>query len=210
MIISRALQYVYIGIPRTGSKSMNRWLMAQCQGEWFGEHHDWRVPDFARRYLIFTTVRNPYDRAVSGYFGLPWDDNEPREELREQRPVPEKSTNPLTKIIQDAIALKATGADGDLSQIAFVARAGVSLVLYFERLPAALRELPFVNPDAIADFPHILERGIRPAGTFFDFFSAEDESRYWAYAQQEFEAFGYERFSSGLPAAAPDAVRIRS
>ena len=59
MIISRVLRYVDIGIPRTGSKSMNRWLMAPCRGEWFGEHHAWRVPDFATRSLIFTIVRNP-------------------------------------------------------------------------------------------------------------------------------------------------------
>jgi len=67
-----------------------------------------------------------------------------------------------------------------------------------------------VHHDAVAAFPHVLERGIRPPGTFFDFFSADDEASYWTYTQQEFEAFGYQRFSSGLPAGAPNAIHIRS
>jgi hypothetical protein len=35
MIVSRTLRYVYIGIPRTGSKSMNRWLMDNFAGNFF-------------------------------------------------------------------------------------------------------------------------------------------------------------------------------
>ena len=84
----------------------------------------------------------------------------------------------------------------------------MTLALYVERLPAALHELPFVKHAAVAAFPPVLERGIRPPGTFFEFFRADDEASYWAYAQQEFEAFGYERFASGLPAGTPNALRI--
>jgi hypothetical protein len=209
MIISHSLRYVYIGIPRTGSKSMNRWLMKHCAGEWVGDHHDWRVPDDAKDYLVFTTVRNPYDRAVSGYFGIPWGELDMREDLREQLPLPDKSTNPLTKIVEEARARNAATNEGvDMSQKDYVTKAGVSLVLYFERLPQALRELPFASAAAIAEFPHVLERGIRPAGTFFDFFSDDDEAAYWAYTREEFEAFGYERFSSGLAADAPDVLRL--
>lgn len=208
MIISRALKYVYIGIPRTGSKSMNRWLMKHCDGEWVGEHHDWRVPEYARDYLIFTIVRNPYDRAVSGYFGIPWGELDMREDLREQLPIPDKSANPLTTIIQQAQAHRIATGEGDLSQKDFVTKADVSLALYFERLPQALQELPFANPVAIAEYPHVLERGIRPPGTFFDFFSADDEAAYWQTAHEEFEAFGYKRFSSSLPSEAPNALHF--
>lgn len=211
MIISKALQYVYIGIPRTGSKSMNTWLMDNYQGEWFGNHHDWRVPDFAKDYLIFTIVRNPYDRAVSGYFGLPWNDSAPHEALREHVPMPAKSSNPLTTIIAEAMVRTAAmpEAEGDMNQAPFVRKAHVSLVLYFERLPYALKELPFVYENAMAPFPHMLERGIRPSGDFFDLFSTDDEAHYWAYAREDFDAFGYQRYSSELPAEAPNAIRMR-
>ena len=50
---------------------MNQWLMAHYQGEWYGDHHDWQVPAFAKNFLIFTVVRSPYQRAVSGYFAMP-------------------------------------------------------------------------------------------------------------------------------------------
>ena len=206
MIISHTLKYVYIGIPRTGSKSMNRWLMKHCSGEWVGEHHDWRVPEYARDYLIFTIVRNPYDRAVSGYFGIPWGELDMREDLREQTPIPDKSTNPLTTIIEEA--RRAATSEIDMSQKDYVTKAGVTQALYFERLPQALQELPFANPAAIAEYPHVLERGIRPPGSFFDFFSADDEAAYWDNVREEFEAFGYKRFSSGLPSEAPNALHL--
>ncbi|MCY4014505.1 MAG: sulfotransferase family 2 domain-containing protein [Gammaproteobacteria bacterium] len=69
MIISPSHKFVYIGIPRTASKSMNEWLMRHYGGIWYGGHHDYHgIPEDARSFLVFTTVRNPYDRAVSGFF----------------------------------------------------------------------------------------------------------------------------------------------
>lgn len=203
MIISKTLQYVYIGIPRTGSKSMNQWLMTHYQGEWYGDHHDWQVPAFAKNFLIFTVVRNPYQRAVSGYFAMPWDEHEQRAESREQLPLPDKGSNPLSKIVQEAVAL-----GNDMNQLPFIENAGVTLALYFERLPDALRELPFVQPATLPQFPHVLERGIRPAGDFFDLFSVEDEAAFYAYSLADFTTFGYERFASGLPVTAPNALRL--
>jgi hypothetical protein len=49
-----------------------------------------------------------------------------------------------------------------MCQKLFVDLAGVTLVLFFERLPGCLRELPFVDPDTMPAFPHHPERGIRP------------------------------------------------
>jgi hypothetical protein len=76
MVISHPLRYVYIGIPRTGSKSMHRWLVDHYAGEWRGMH-EWRVPAECQQYLVFTVVRNPYERAASGMFGVLWGDEEP-------------------------------------------------------------------------------------------------------------------------------------
>ena len=68
MIISDTHRYVYIGIPRTGSKSMNHWLIEHFNGRWHGGHHDYAVPEEAADYLVFAIVRNPYDRALSSHF----------------------------------------------------------------------------------------------------------------------------------------------
>ena len=198
MIISHTLKYVYIGIPRTGSKSMNRWLMDHFEGEWHGYHHQWQVPKEAKDYLIFTLVRNPYEREVSGWFHIPWS-------APEAEPIP--PTSMFSAGMRETIPLK----DGTvkiedhnvpevrMNQKHYVEKAGVSLVLHFEQLPACLKQLPFVDQDDMPPFPHKAERGHRPPGNFFDHFTMDDEQLVWAYSAEDFEAFGYRRFDCGPP-----------
>lgn len=197
MIISHTLKYVYIGIPRTGSKSMNRWLMDHFQGEWFATHHEWRVPDVARDYLIFTLVRNPYEREMSAYHFVPWSATEAKPPL----PLDEwrtamRETIPLrdgTSVIREHEVPEVR-----MNQVHYVKKAGVSLVLHFEQLPACLKKLPFADADNLPPFPHMPERGARPPGNFFDHFTAEDEQLVWEYAAEDFTAFGYRRFECRL------------
>jgi hypothetical protein len=199
MVISHVLKYVYIGIPRTGSKSMNRWLMDHFQGEWVGEHHQWQVPEEAKDYLIFTLVRNPYDREMSAWYFIPWSAPEDR------APMP---------LDQFAEGMKQTAKYRDgttvieghetpevrMNQANYVKRAGVTQVLHFERLPECLKALPFVDPANMPPFPHRPERGVRPMGGFFDHFKQkEDEEGVWEYAREDFETFGYQRYDSGGP-----------
>jgi hypothetical protein len=231
VILSHKHRYVYIGIPRTGSKSMNSWLMEHLDGVWYRGHHDYVVPQEAAGYLVFTIVRNPYDRRVSGHFHVPWLDHGPtREEVGEYRSEPERlrkvrailetrqgqvqkerpvqSPIPLDQRIGEWVAANER-EDPGINQKRFAERAGVHLALHFERLPACLGELPFVDAGAVPPFPHQPERGVRPAGTFFDLFAGTDaEAEVWAYAAEDFAAFGYRRFEWGLPEDAPDALWI--
>ncbi|NJN84166.1 MAG: hypothetical protein HC802_19075 [Caldilineaceae bacterium] len=198
MIISHSLKYVYIGIPRTGSKSMNRWLMDHFDGEWVGFHHGWNVPEEARDYLIFTVVRNPYERATSGWFAVPWS----AESVPPPKPASQFAEEMRQHIPLKDGALKIEGhnvPEVGMNQKHFVEKSGASLLLHFERLPGCLQELPFVDPAQMPPFPHQEERAPRPAGDFFDFFSMEDEQLVWEYAAEDFEAFGYHRFECGLP-----------
>lgn len=233
MIISHTHKYVYVGIPRTGSKSMNHWLCEYFEGQNHAGHHDYEVPEKAADYLKFTIVRNPYDRTTSGHFAVTWDDQAPKEhelagckthqerlrkfravlksrERQKQNEMPEQSTIPLEARIRDA-KRKNENSDYEINQKRFVERAGVDLVLYYERLPACLTELPFVDAGSVPPFPHHPERGIRPAGNFFDFFRDTDEEQVvWAHAAEDFEAFGYRRFDCGLPEDAPNALWMRT
>jgi hypothetical protein len=70
MIISHELEYVYVGIPHTASKSVSEWLVKRYRGEWFGLHHQWQAPKEAGDYLKLTVVRNPYERFASGMFAV--------------------------------------------------------------------------------------------------------------------------------------------
>jgi len=231
MIISAEHRYVYIGIPRTGSKSMNHWLCEYFEGQNHGGHHDYGVPEGAADYSIFTIVRNPYDRATSGHFAVTWDDQAPtqdelegcqdvQERLRRfravlkarekqfQRDMPEQSTVPLAERVREATAKNDTDGNA-INQKRFIERADVKLVLYFERLPGCLKELPFVDPGNVPPYPHHPERGVLPPGTFFDLFRDTDEEEVvWACAAEDFEAFGYRRFDCGLPKDVPNALRI--
>ena len=232
MIISHSHKYVYIGIPRTGSKSMNHWLREYFDGRWYGGHHDYNVPEEAAGYFIFTVVRNPYDRATSHHFAVTWDEmgvkeeelgpcQSPQERLQKSRAIlktrekqqqrqrPQQSNVPLEERLR-AAALSNEGEGQHLNQKRFIDRAGVNLALYFERLPDCLRALPFVDPHNVPPFPHHPERGIRPDGDFFELFSGTDEEQVvWAHGAEDFKALDYRRFDCGLPAEAPMARSLR-
>ena len=214
MVISHSLRYVYIGIPRTSSKSMSRWLGAHYEGEFFGTHHQLFVPEEARDYLIFTIVRNPYDRHTSGSFSLAWGGREAHESLREQVELPKEHPEPLEERIR-GYTLEKDGTQlggGDcpesvMNQWYYCKAAGVTRVLLYERLPRCLKELSFVTDD-VPEYTHALERGIRPPGTFFDHFDEDEETVVWAYESETFEEFGYRRFDAGLPASSPNSLII--
>jgi hypothetical protein len=201
MHVSREHRFVYIGIPRTGSKSMYRWLSENYGSENLGGHHDYIVPDEFKDFLIFTVVRNPYDRWASANFAVLWNGETPDPSKRVPSPPLVPSAKPLDERLRESMVSGATPGNG-MNQSQFIKRAGVRLALYFERLPACLADLPFVDRRNVPPLPHALERGIRPPGTFFDHFRPDDEKCVWAYASDDFETLGYQRFNCGLPAAA--------
>lgn len=207
MHISHGHKFIYIGIPRTGSKSMYRWLSENYGSETLGGHHDFLVPEEFRDYLIFTVVRNPYERNASGSFAVFWNDEKPDASKRIPSPTPTPSTKSLDERIRERRQDGVTPGNG-MNQSQFIKRAGVQLALYFEQMPQCLAALPFVNPENIPPFPHALERGIRPAGTFFDHFSQDDEKCVWAYAAEDFKLLGYERFNSGLPEGINNCIHL--
>jgi len=204
MIFSRAFKYICIGIPRTGSKSMIAWLR-NYQDEWIDGHHEWRVPeglqDELQDFLVFTVVRNPYDRAMSGFFADLWcgDGNESKQW---------ESFAHYMGSLSDKARKDADGDGRFMNQGNYVKNGRASLVLYFERLPECLGELPFVDAGNIPLLPHAKERGNRPPGDFFDNFTAKDERLVWEYARENFEVLGYERFSCGLPEGSNNCLRL--
>jgi len=235
MIVSDKHKYVYIGIPRTGSKSMNHWLCSYFDGRNHGGHHDYEVPEEVSDYLVFTVVRNPYDRAVSGHFGVTWGEAKPQEDESPFAPQPdygdcrnaqercaklrahlkarerrEQRPMPEQSPVPLEERIRAKLLKNEMTQKRFADLARVKLVLHLGRIPGCLGELPFVTPTNMPPFPHHPERGIRPPGDFFDFFRDTDEEEVvWTYAKEDFEAFGYRRFDAGLPKDAPNAIWMR-
>lgn len=207
MHVSREHRFVYIGIPRTGSKSMFGWLSENYGSENLGGHHDFIVPDEFKDYLIFTVVRNPYDRWASGSFAVLWNGEQPDASKRVPSPAPVPPAKPLDERIRES-TVEGTTPGNAMNQSQFIKKGGVRLALCFERLPECLGDLPFVDRGNIPPFPHALERGIRPAGTFFDHFGSDDEECVWAYASADFEMLGYERFDCGLPEGSNHCIHL--
>ena len=216
MIISHEHEYVFIGIPRNASKSVSQWLAAHYHGEWHGAHHQWRTPEGTAGYLKFAVVRNPYERSASGSFGMHWGDETPAPEKQVPAEKPVSPTAPLEKRIEEA---KLTGnatrlnegtsvPEIGMNQTHWIRKAGISLALYFERLPECLGELPFVDPNDMPPLSRALEKGIRPPGSFFDHFTPEDEQVTWAFASEDFKMLGYRRYDAGLPQDSPSLLRV--
>ena len=163
---------------------MSQWLVDHYQGEWYGQHHEWKVPQEYRDFLVFTLIRNPYEIQASGWYFEPVN-------------KPENYKKP--KNYAEAVYNWVQPKDQPISQKEFVESSGISQILYFEHLPDCLRELPFVDPNNISPFPHLNAGGYRPKGDFFAIMAKGDEELVWDVAQEEFDFFGYERFNSGAP-----------
>ena len=198
MIISHIHKFVYIAIPRTASKSMSEWLVQWFNGEWYGFHHQWRVPEAYSDYLIFTMVRNPYERELSAWFFQSKMDDDP---------PPPRDPSEFVEVtselyLQGDCTVLIEGhnvPEVRMNQAHWVKKAGISLVLHYERLPECLIDLPFVKPEDIPSFPRVSERGQRPEHDFFAVFPApQAEVNVWKYAKDDFEMFGYERYRTDL------------
>lgn len=199
MHVSRTYRFVYIGIPRTASKSMYQWLSQNFGSESIGGHHDYLVPHEFEDYFIFTTVRNPYDRAVSGWFFEPV--------IRSPDDPPKPPS--LAVSLRQALAEGLAGTRKHPGQAALVRRCRAELVLHYERLPECLGELPFVDKHSIPPFPHNNAGGYRDREKgFFDLFSSEEEQLVWELERDDFGMFGYQRLDSGLPPGPSNSLRL--
>lgn len=70
MIVSYHRSFVYIGPPKTASTTLHKWLTQPalrvrrwCEDD--GDQHRSDMPENAKAFFTFASVRNPFDRAVS-------------------------------------------------------------------------------------------------------------------------------------------------
>jgi hypothetical protein len=77
MIISKKHKYVFVAIPKTGTRTIYSILKGQYDGHLFKEHYEY-VPEKFKDFFKFTIVRNPYERAVSLWWSTCKRDNRRR------------------------------------------------------------------------------------------------------------------------------------
>lgn len=75
MYISNQHQFVYLGVPKTASRSVSQWLRKNFGAVRNGTHHSmYFIPSSLHKwedvstYLTFATIRNPYTRILSAWF----------------------------------------------------------------------------------------------------------------------------------------------
>ena len=67
MFISTEHEFVFLGVPRTGTTSMYTALKKALPGGIFTGKHDMDIPEEYADYDVIACVRNPYAREVSHY-----------------------------------------------------------------------------------------------------------------------------------------------
>ncbi len=64
MIVHHQRRWIYLGIPKTASTTLHRFL-PQHGGEAHGDQHETAIPEAWRHYRVFVTVMNPFRRATA-------------------------------------------------------------------------------------------------------------------------------------------------
>jgi hypothetical protein len=72
MVISHEYRYIFYSIPKNGTNSIYDLLQNRFSGKRVGDFHYYNIPEYAKQknYFLFTCIRNPYDRAISAFFGI--------------------------------------------------------------------------------------------------------------------------------------------
>lgn len=164
MIVSGAHRYIYVCIPKTGTGSMRRHLMAHYQGRSSGAYHQTHCQHPGPNWCVFTTVRNPYTRLVSWW----WFTAVSRIETRPPEEREFWQGAPLSKFIRFLIERR-DGYDipnGDqklmrLPQHEFLRYSNPTHIVRLEHLMDEFNALPWVKvpSEPIQKFRRSSERG---------------------------------------------------
>lgn len=152
MIISDKHKYVFISVPKTGTRSIYHLLLKDFNGK-KGVDHSRQVPAYAKDFYTFLTVRNPYDRAASAYWstcrrpksptsGLPSAVHHGFQRIFDQNNMENNFKNYL-KIIQGDY--KGYVIDHTLPISYFAYTNKIDFILRFEDIENSFNQLPFVK-----------------------------------------------------------------
>jgi len=165
MHISHEHEFVHISLPYTKSTSTRKWLERDYGAKQYDYQHYAYVPEFVEDYFVWTTVREPKDRAVSLWRRI--HRGPERAKLMRSHfeprgiPFPETFTEWM-KILSESHHIDY--GNGPKGWIQYMAQADIlnvveyAMILRFEDVPDQLHQLPFVDKP-VTDFPHYSRNG---------------------------------------------------
>lgn len=197
MIVSDEHKFVYVSTPKSGTHTMFRYLEEEWEGvRQDGAFHRLQVPPECREYFVFTTVRNPFPRAVSCWWHLLFRD--PYRTLWR----PRIGTFDFVEFCRFLVAGEIPSVRGDvvcMSQHEWLLRVRPAAVLHLETLEAEFLRLPFVTAAGVEAVNIPRRRSNDERAEISDYGNwreimtdpAADLIRQWACG--DFEQFGYSR-----------------
>jgi len=177
MYVSTDPRFVFVEIPRTGSRSLSRlWPRLSRRGTQFN-HHRTQLPEYVdRSYLIFAVVRNPFVRELSHYL------HRRRHPKNNYHLVALKNSfKEYLKRMIDVEPCQASMLDG---------KPGLLVLRYENGLEQEIRKLPFV-PEGIT-IPHIHKN--KPY-CCQDYYDEQTANIVLEHAGEDFTRYGYDKQS---------------
>lgn len=194
MVVSDRYKYVYIPVMKTGSQAVSHWLCLNYRGKHVGSYHEMEVPAEYQDYLVWTIVRNPYERCYSWWW---MDAKEPREKANPDvfgLPFVEYMHRHIERKMDDRWRYNSADPNYSMTQTRVVQISKATHVIRYESMKEGLAELPFIKrlkwPIASRN-----KSPTRPQVNFREYFSdnPKAEETVWEYCQEDFETFGYQR-----------------
>jgi len=173
--------FVFVAVPRTGSTWLATKVLPKFSGVMIGDDpHANRVPEKHQNKLIFTVVRNPYDRMLSVWHHLRRHDT--------SYGIDKMGFHVFISLLRYKRLMNAWGPEGG-SQSEFLRLVNPNVILRYERLYEGLQSLPFIVGEITrrrvnaSDRPPWQEE-IQTPGYI---------EAVHGHSHEDFEAFGYEQ-----------------
>lgn len=181
MLVCDEHKFIFLRNPKTASRSITRALAEKFDCRTVGIYHDWQIPEELTGHFVFTVVRNPYVRAVSGW--MHW-----AGAYEGGKITFDEWTKRLIKPVGKKSIIFPKGRHWKRqTQILDQISSDVHLI-YYENLTEDLNSLPFIDNIIL---PSV---GVQNYGDWKDYYTPQIEARVYQACEEDFTRFGYKRW----------------
>ena len=181
MLVCDEHKFVFLRNPKTASRSVSEALSKEFNVRQVGIYHDWQIPEEFVGHFVFTVVRNPYVRAVSGW--MHW-----AGAYKGGKITFDEWTKRLIKPVGKENIIFPKGRHWKRqTQILDQISSDVHLI-YYENLAEGLNSLPFVDNIVL---PYV---GVQNYGDWKTYYTPQIEARVYQACEEDFNRLGYERW----------------
>jgi len=189
MVVSHENGFVFVAIPKTASMTISQGLVKHCRGVLVQPYHAWKRPTGTQGYVVFSVVRDPYERLYSWYWFRCVQRNDG---IRGWT---------FEKWMEYCTECSIVGTkDGNVPELWFpqaeiCEMAGVTRVVLFESLEMQLMALPFVGPAMMNHMRTVHQHKNNKPRTSpaREMMTEAERDMVWSAYKIDFETYGYER-----------------